>query len=78
MPTKAQAETDGQYFRREVTEKWKLTIKKGATIQFTTTLKPICFQSALFVKSWCRDSYWTLHRMGYIMTRSPTAIQALI
>lgn len=49
------------------------TMKKGATIQLTKTLKPICFQAPLCEKMRCKISYCTLQRIGYIITSSPTA-----
>jgi len=48
-------------------------MNRGATIQFRIMLKPIWTQIARLLKTWCKDSYFTLQRIGYIMTRSPTA-----
>jgi hypothetical protein len=50
-------------------------MKNGATIQLTKTLKPICFQAPRWEKTTCSVSYCTLHRIGYIMTSNPTAVQ---
>ena len=49
------------------------TMRRGATIQLTNTLKPICFQMPRCEKIWCNTSYCTLQRIGYIITSSPTA-----
>jgi len=48
-------------------------MKRGATIQLTRMLKRIWIQIARSRKTWWSDSYWTLQRMGYIMTSRPTA-----
>lgn len=48
-------------------------MKKGAMIQLTKTEKAICFHRAFWVNMTWRDSYLTLHRMGYIMTSKPMA-----
>lgn len=50
-----------------------LTMKRGATIQLTTRLKASWIQISRVRKTMCSFSYCTLHKMGYIMTRSPTA-----
>ena len=50
------------------------TIRKGATTQFTNTLKASCVHISRCEKTSCRVSYRTLQRMGYIITSSPTAI----
>ena len=49
------------------------TMISGATIQLTTRLNPSWIQTCLVRKMSCSVSYWTLHRMGYIMTRRPMA-----
>ena len=46
---------------------------KGATIQLMTMLKPIWIQISLAWNTSCSFSYWTLQRMGYIMTSRPMA-----
>jgi hypothetical protein len=51
----------------------RLTIKNGATIQLTKTLKPTWIQSCFERKVWCSVSYLTLHKIGYIMTSKPIA-----
>ncbi len=43
-------------------------------IQFTTMLKPICTHRDFCRKEWCKDSNLTLHRMGYIITSRPIAV----
>jgi hypothetical protein len=50
-----------------------LTIKNGATIQLSKTLKPTWIHSCFDRKAWCKVSYLTLHRIGYIMTSKPIA-----
>jgi len=50
-----------------------LTIKNGAMIQLSNMLKPIWIQSCFDRKAWCKVSYLTLHRIGYIMTSKPIA-----
>ena len=50
------------------------TIVNGATTQLISTLNPKCTHRLLYLNSLCSVSYWTLHRMGYIITSSPTAI----
>lgn len=52
----------------------ELTIKNGATIQLSKILKPIWIQSCFDWKAWCRVSYLTLHKIGYIITSKPIAI----
>lgn len=51
-----------------------LTIKNGATIQLSKMLKPTCIHSCFDRKAWCKVSYLTLHRIGYIMTSKPIAV----
>ena len=48
-------------------------MKSGATIQFTTRLNPICTHTRRNRKISCKDSYRTLQRIGYIMTKRPIA-----
>jgi hypothetical protein len=50
-----------------------LTIKNGATIQLSKILKPIWIHSCFDRKAWCKVSYLTLHKIGYIMTSKPIA-----
>ena len=52
-----------------------LTIRRGATIQLTMMLNPSCTQILRSRKTWWSVSYLTLHRMGYIMTSNPMAIE---
>jgi hypothetical protein len=61
------------YREHEGRECCSITMKRGATIQLTTTLKPICFQMPRWPKTSCNVSYRTLQRMGYIMTSRPIA-----
>jgi hypothetical protein len=49
-------------------------MRKGAMTQFTNTLKAICTHIARWRKTWWSVSNLILHMMGYIITRSPTAI----
>ena len=51
----------------------RLTIKNGAIIQLTNTLKPTWIQSCFERKVRWNVSYLTLHRIGYIMTSKPIA-----
>lgn len=53
------------------------TMKKGATIQLTTILNPICTHSDFSRNDRCNNSYRTLHKIGYIMINSPTAFAFL-
>ena len=55
-----------------------LTMRKGANIQLTNMLKQICFHIALCESSSCKDSYRTLHKIGYIITSRPTAVEKLV
>ena len=48
-------------------------MNKGAMSQLTTTLNARWIQTCFSLKMWCRRSYCTLQRMGYIMTSKPTA-----
>ena len=41
-------------------------------------LKQICFHIARCERSSCKDSYRTLHKIGYIITSRPTAVQTLV
>jgi len=52
------------------------TMTSGATTQFTTTLNKICTQISLFPSTLCKLSYFTLQRIGYIITSNPTAIRS--
>lgn len=47
-------------------------------IQLTNILKAICFQISRVRNTWCKLSYRTLHKIGYIMTRRPTAVVELV
>jgi hypothetical protein len=49
-------------------------MKRGDMIQFTTMLKPTCTHKDFCRKEWCKLSNLTLHRMGYIMTSRPIAV----
>lgn len=51
-----------------------ITIKNGAMIQLSKILKPIWIQSCFDRKAWCKVSYLTLHRIGYIITSKPIAV----
>ena len=53
-----------------------LTMRNGATIQFTNMLETICFHMYRCAKSSCKASNRTLHKMGYIMMSRPTANHA--
>lgn len=48
-------------------------MKRGATIQLTTTLNPTWIQRFFSRNEWCNVSKRTLQRIGYIMTSKPTA-----
>ena len=52
----------------------KASMRKGAMIQLTKTLKAIWIQISRFLNAWWSVSNLTLQRMGYIMTSNPTAI----
>ena len=49
-------------------------MRKGASSQFITRLKAICFQISRVRKTRCSVSNWTLHKIGYIITSSPIAV----
>lgn len=48
---------------------------RGATIQFTAILKPSCIHIWRCAKARRRILDFTLQRIGYILTRSPTAVK---
>ena len=54
------------------------TMSKGATTQLMAMLNRICIQISRLRKTWWRVSNLILQRMGYIMTRSPTAFVGVL
>lgn len=64
----------GLVLKIETPQLAELTIKNGATIQLSKILKPIWIQSCFDRKAWCKVSYLTLHKIGYIIISKPIAI----